>query len=172
MDNVRPKRSSQVQSCWNQVHLWPQVIHRKPLHYLENMWQSHQMKLHSILTIHRFCICEFAFSLEFTSNPQNQYQGISWSMENMHRARKSLSYPTSTCSQLRLNKGTSAFLFQHSYCDTRPLAVYLLPWFSTCLFFLLVFRCLKKLPGTVLKCYLVSPRARRLWHALWRKHVC
>lgn len=41
----------------------------------------------TIFNPRRFHICEFAFSLEFASKPQHQYQGILWSMENMQREK-------------------------------------------------------------------------------------
>ena len=49
------------------------------------------MKIQSILIIHGFCICEFAYLLKLTCHLQSILTALSWSFTDMPRAVKSLS---------------------------------------------------------------------------------
>ena len=47
-----------------------------------------------ILVIHRFRVCKFTYSLKCICNPKSKLVALSQSFSNIHRAEKSLSFPT------------------------------------------------------------------------------
>lgn len=118
-----------------------------------------------------FCICEFTYLLTFICNCQiNTYRAL-WSFWDLHRAARTLSHLVYTVSGQVKQDNTPPPCSALTLSTSVLFTVYLMLHF--CIFMLLIAVLLFKMsPSRALTCCLMSLRAKRLWCASRRKHLC
>lgn len=129
------------------------------------------IRLYSIVMICKFPICEFTYLLKCICNLKMNTQGALRSFLDMHRAVKNLNHLTHTFLAEIKQRAALPSCFSSHTTNKCPLVVCLEPCFPHFWGFCWRCCCLKRPPSTVLKCCLAFLNSRRLWRALWRKHM-